>query len=242
MSDTTDTLIEKSTVSGNQATHSLADATGIVSQSYGAGLYLSGGNSRVVNSTISSNLGTADGDVYGAGVFVKGESTAYIVHTTIASNVATGTTGAYGAGVSHFPSTSTTAAEEVIVLLNSILADNQAVSGDSSEEKGVSCFQTTYTIGGNLVEDTSGCRLDSSLATTSIVDSTDVEAQLGALDAGGYDVATHSLGSSSPARAIASCKDEFGSSVLTDARGVRRDLRCDAGSWEYRDARGTSRR
>jgi hypothetical protein len=222
--------VHRSTFAYNEAVHAGGTATG---ESYGGGLYVYGYTATLTNTTISGNRSEADGAAYGGGLFAKGDITLYLVQSTVADNEADGLDGAYGGGVSHFPSSAGVVRDEEIVLLNTILSHNASTSAVLA--KGPDCFQTTYTLGSNLLSDDTDCFLDSSLALSVVADQLDVDPGLeGLLDNGGF-VATHALPSSSPARGASTCQSWTGRKVPNDARGVRRDRSCDLGAWEYAD-------
>lgn len=226
-----DTSVVRSTITGNESVH---DAVRGVGPAYGGGIYLHGETAVLLNTTISGNTVDADGDGWGGGLFAKGLLDAYVEHSTIASNTVSGGTAAYGGGVSHFPGTAADRNERVM-LLNTIVAGNTATS--STLAKGPDVYSKIYTLYNNILSSATDTILDNSLATSLGTDQLNVDPQLGSLGNNGGPVSTHALGSSSPARAGATCLDVDGGAITTDARGVSRDARCDIGAYEYPDRR-----
>lgn len=229
MSEVTTMTLTNSTFSNNKATHTGTSST--ESNAYGGGVYVSGQTANIVNATINGNKSEGKENSYGGGLFAKREVIVNIAHSTIAYNEAGGSTNAYGGGVAHFPANSEGVTDETIKLINTILSDN-VVSGTSSS-KGANCYEKTYTLGNNLFSTTDGCRLDTSLASGTVTDYTNSNADLSSLANNGGPVKTDAISASSSAKDKGTCLDASGNPVTTDARGATRDSLCDIGSYEY---------
>lgn len=170
------------------------------------GAVLNAGMMTITNSTLSGNSATAGG----GGIFSTAGSTLVMNNVTVVSNQSTGGTGGGGIRID---------AAATATLSNTILANNQA-SGPADD-----CLGTITSLGGNLVEVTSGC---SGLGGNDI---TLVDPMLGPLQDNGGRTFTHALLLGSPAinaGGISPCE-------AADQRGLARPqgTACDIGAFEY---------
>jgi hypothetical protein len=170
----------------------------------GGGLKALGRSGILRSSTISGNGATDGAGIYSRIAKFKVES------NTIASNTATGT----GGGIYCFPSDPATRCP---TLEGNILGDNAAATGP--ECGGGSFISKGY----NVVENTSGCTLDTDLG-----DQTGVDPLLGPLQDNGGPSFTHALLPGSPAIT----EIPFKRLCRPDQRGVLRFIPCDIGAYE----------
>lgn len=226
-SNNTTLTITNSTFSNNEASHTGIEASSTCDV-YGGGIYIYG-TANIVNTTISGNKAKGKDHSFGGGLFTKQDSTINIAHSTITSNEST-STNAYGGGIGHFPPSETEPTPQINII-NTILVNN-TVSG-TTLSKGTNCYQKVYTRGNNLFSDTSNCVIDSSLATSTVTDYTNSNAELASLADNGGAVKTHAISSSSSAKDKGDCLDVTGNIITTDARGKTRDTPCDIGAYEY---------
>jgi uncharacterized repeat protein (TIGR01451 family) len=171
---------------------------------WGGGIFNSySGILTLNNSTVSKNNGGS-----GGGIFSQG--TLAVNNSTISGNTASDS----GGGIARYTHSG------IVILQNTILADNTASSGPD-------CSGTVDSLGYNLVEDASGCSLNQAAG-----DLLNADAKLGPLEG---SPGSHHLLYGSPALDggnPAGCADSLGNPLLTDQRGLPRVGRCDIGAVE----------
>ncbi len=168
------------------------------------------GTLTVTNATISSN--TAQGD--GGGILQGGAGALTLTNVTVTANSAT----ALGGGIRQ-------GALGAVNVRNTIVAGNTAGGGPD-------CSGTLASLGGNLVQNTTGCTRTGAAAA----DLTDQDPRLGPLQSNGGPTRTHALLAGSPALDAA---DNTGCPA-TDQRGIARPADgtgdgaavCDIGAYE----------
>lgn len=199
--------IENSTISGNNI-------------NFHGGLWSNASDVRIVNTTISGNVGTGDtfGTPFGIGgaVFQYGGSLV-INNVTIANNV-----GSRVGGLTIIPSGSATTS------VTNLILGNNLVNGTSKNCDDLYPFISS---GHNLSSDGT-CNM------TQIGDMQNVSAQLSplALNGSANGTFTHALNTGSPAI------NNGDSCLSTDQRGVSRPqgVACDMGAYEFEEAAATN--
>jgi len=189
------------TLSLNASTMNLNSAAGTSP----GGAVLNAGVMTITNSTLSGNSATSGG----GGIFATAGSMLVMNNVTVASNASTGGTGGGGISIE---------AAAGAILYNTILGDNSA-SGPEED-----CLGTITSLGGNLVEVTTGC---TGLGPDDI---TLVDPMLGPLQDNGGRTFTQALLPGSPAIDAAG----FSPCELVDQRGLSRPqgTACDIGAFE----------
>jgi CSLREA domain-containing protein len=169
------------------------------------GAILNAGVMTITNSTLSGNSATSGG----GGIFAAAGSMLVMNNATVASNASTGGTG--GGGISIDPAASA-------IIYNDILGNNTA-AGPADD-----CLGAVTSLGGNLVEVTTGC---TGLGPNDI---TLVDPALGPLQDNGGRTFTQALLPGSPAIDTGG----FSPCELTDQRGLSRPqgADCDIGAFE----------
>ena len=193
--------------------------------SSGVGVWIYNQNASIVNSTISGNENpgysyNGGGIEYGG----TGDQALLLRNVTITLNQTTNSGG--GIYMSDLNGGQ-------VLLANSILAGNTAAS------IGPDCYGPVDSQGYNIIGDTSGCTISSTIG-----DQLDVNPQIGPLRYNGGLTATHRLIAESSAIDGANpegCQDQTGNPLTTDQRGFPRPLDgngdgipvCDVGAYEY---------
>lgn len=185
----------------------------------------SGVTMKIVNSTISGNIGS---DV-GAGLYTNGSVELNFV--TIAKNLAGAESSTAGSGINLFPASTGT---NLVTLKNVLLADNRKGWADGLDASAVAalplanCGVTGNGIpvtsqGNNLSSDTS-CNVWLATAT----DLKEVDPRIGDLADNTGPTFTHALLAGSPALGAGAAD----ATVTVDQRGVTRDAIPDIGAYE----------
>jgi uncharacterized repeat protein (TIGR01451 family) len=217
-------ILNNSTVSGNH------------SGDFGGGIYNQGGNLILNNSTVSANTGSRGGGITNAGTLILNNSTIsgnysgdigggidntwgtlFLNNSTVSGNAGSGGGGIY-------------TNDGTLTMRNSILAGNTAQNGLNY---GPDCSGTINSAGYNIIGHTvdAGCLVNGD-PTGNI---TDMDPLLGPLQDNGGPTHTQEILASSPAINAGNpvgCKDQMGSLLSTDQRGLPRFGRCDIGAYE----------
>jgi hypothetical protein len=189
--------------------------TGGTYDNHGGAMFLYGGTTHVVNSTISGNRA----DESGGGIFSDGAALS-LSFTTVADNVADDDTDGNGDGGGIFDGT------ENPTIVNTILAGNVDKGGEASNCGGPG----VYTYGGNIIQDR-GCTVVGGTGTNWTSDPL-----LGPLGDNGGPTDTHALSAGSPAidRVTNDCRTYQALVLTEDQRGAIRPIgaACDIGAYE----------
>jgi hypothetical protein len=186
----------------------------------------SGMTVKIVNSTLSGNIGS---DV-GAGLYTNGSAELNFV--TIANNLAGADSPTAGSGINVFPAST---GVNVVTLKNVLLAANKKGWVDGMDAAAIAALPSANcgVTGGGIPVTSLGNNLSSDASCdgwlTVATDKKNVDPKIGALASNGGLTLTHALLAGSPALGAGAAD----ATVTVDQRGVTRETPPDIGAFEF---------